>query len=89
LHTVLSATANDFTINALWADVTNAAIDGEVTYADFRKTITPKDVIIEDREVFNGAYNNLIFNTGGVFPVADYLGVAAGIQICSDYSYSQ
>lgn len=81
LHTVLSATANNFTINALWADVTNAAIDGEVTYADFRKTITPKDVIIEDREVFNGAYNNLIFNTGGVFPVADYLGVAAGIQI--------
>ena len=80
LHTVLSATANNFTINALWADVTNAAIDGEVTYADFRKTITPKDVIIEDREVFNGAYNNLIFNTGGVFPVADYLGVAAGIQ---------
>ena len=80
LHTVLSANANDFTINALWADVTNAAIDGEVTYADFRKTITPKDVVIEDREVFNGAYNNLIFNTGGVFPVNDYLGVAAGIQ---------
>ena len=80
LHTVISANANDFTINALSADVTNAAIDGEVTYADFRKTITPKDVIIEDREVFNGAYNNLIFNTGGVFPVADYLGVAAGIQ---------
>lgn len=77
LHTVLSATANNFTINALWADVTNAAIDGEVTYADFRKTITPKDVIIQDREVFNGAYNNLIFNTGGVFPVADYLGVTS------------
>ena len=81
LHTVLSATANNFTINALWADVTNAAIDGEVTYADFRKTITPKDVIIQDRETFNGAYNNLIFNTGGVFPVDDYLGVDAGIQI--------
>jgi len=79
LHTVLSATANNFTINALWADVTNAAIDGEVTYADFRKTITPKDVIIQDREVFNGAYNNLIFNTGGVFPIADYLGVDANI----------
>ena len=77
LHTVISANANDFTINALSADVTNAAIDGEVTYADFRKTITPKDVIIQDREVFNGAYNNLIFNTGGVFPVADYLGVAS------------
>lgn len=80
LHTVLSATANNFTINALFADVTNVAIDGEVTYADFRKTITPKDVIIQDREVFNGAYNNLIFNTGGVFPINDYLGVAAGIQ---------
>jgi hypothetical protein len=77
LHTVLSATANNFTINALWADVTNAAIDGEVTYADFRKTITPKDVIIQDREVFNGAYNNLIFNTGGVFPIANYLGVTS------------
>ena len=77
LHTVLSATANNFTINALWADVTNAAIDGEVTYADFRKTITPKDVIIQDREVFNGAYNNLIFNTGGVFPVNSYLGVTS------------
>ena len=77
LHTVLSATANNFTINALWADVTNAAIDGEVTYADFRKTITPKDVIIQDREVFNGAYNNLIFNTGGLFPVNSYLGVTS------------
>jgi hypothetical protein len=77
LHTVLSATANNFTINALWADVTNAAIDGEVTYADFRKTITPNDVIIQDREVFNGAYNNLIFNTGGVFPVNSYLGVTS------------
>ena len=75
LHTVISANANDFVINALSADVTNAAIDGEVTYADFRKTITPKDVIIQDREVFNGAYNNLIFNTGGVFPVNSYLGV--------------
>ena len=77
LHTVISANANDFTINALSADVTNAAIDGEVTYADFRKTITPKDVIIQDREVFNGAYNNLIFNTGGVFPVNSYLGVTS------------
>ena len=77
LHTVLSATANNFTINALWADVTNAAIDGEVTYADLRKTTTPKDVIIQDREVFNGAYNNLIFNTGGVFPVNSYLGVTS------------
>ena len=77
LHTVLSATANNFTINALWADVTIAAIDGEVTYADFRKTITPKDVIIQDREVFNGAYNNLIFNTGGVFPINSYLGVTS------------
>ena len=77
LHTVISANANDFVINALSADVTNAAIDGEVTYADFRKTITPKDVIIQDREVFNGAYNNLIFNTGGVFPVNSYLGVTS------------
>ena len=77
LHTVISANANDFTINALSADVTNAAIDGEVTYADFRKTITPKDVIIQDREVFNGAYNNLIFNTGGLFPVNSYLGVTS------------
>jgi hypothetical protein len=80
LHTVISANANDFVINALSADVTNAAIDGEVTYADFRKTITPKDVIIQDREVFNGAYNNLIFNTGGVFPVNSYLGVTAPPQ---------
>jgi hypothetical protein len=74
LHTVLSATANNFTINALYADVTDVTINGEVTYADLRKTIVLDDEVIETMEVFNGAYSLGIY-AQGAFPYIDYYGI--------------
>jgi len=74
LHTVLSATANNFTINALYADVTDVTINGEVTYADLRKTIVLDDELIETMEVFNGAYSLGIY-AQGAFPYIDYYGI--------------
>ena len=60
LHTVISATANNFTINVLFSTVTDVTINGEVTYADLRKTIVDDDLVESDYEAFNGAYNVLI-----------------------------
>ena len=78
LHTVLSATANNFTINALYADVTDVTINGTVTYADLRKTIVLDDEAIVDQEVFNGAFNNYINVSDNIpFPSAYYLGTGS------------
>ena len=57
LHTVIAINGTtDFTVSALWADVTDATIDGTVQYADNRKTIT-RDVVTESNKyVFNGAF---------------------------------
>jgi len=74
LHTVLSATANNFTINALYADVTDVTITGTVTYADLRKTIVLDDELIETMEVFNGAYSLGIY-AQGAFPYINYYGI--------------
>jgi len=73
LHTVLSATANDFTVNVLWSTITDDDINGNVSYADQRKTQVLDDEIIEDQEVFNGAFSLGIYAHGS-FPSADYLG---------------
>ena len=55
LHTVIAITSTtNFTINALWADVTNATINGTVKYADNRKTITLDIVSTLDKHIFNG-----------------------------------
>jgi hypothetical protein len=75
LHTVLSATANNFTVNVLWSTIGESTANGTVTYADLRKTQVLDDELIEDQEVFNGAYNNWI-NTGNqsnAFPSAYFL----------------
>lgn len=66
LHTVVSITGTtDFTVSALWADVTNATIDGTVQYADNRKTIT-RDIITESNKyVFNGAFTHNDFTSYG------------------------
>jgi len=82
LHTVLSATANNFTVNVLWSTIGDDTINGTVTYADLRKTQVLDDELIEDQEVFNGAYNNWI-NTSfenESFPSADYLADSAGVK---------
>ena len=89
LHTVLSATANNFTINALWADVTDVTINGTVTYADLRKTIVLDDEAIVDQEVFNGAYNNNINSSDNTpFPYNDFYGVSADSNLLSSLVYS-
>ena len=55
LHTVIAITGTtNFTINALWADVTDATINGTVKYADNRKTITLDIVSTLDKHIFNG-----------------------------------
>ena len=88
LHTVLSATANNFTINALYADVTDVTINGTVTYADLRKTIVLDDEAIVDQEVFNGAYNNNINSSDNTpFPYNDFYGVAADSNLLTSLVY--
>ena len=55
LHTVIAITSTtNFTINALWADVTNATINGTVKYADNRKTVNLDIVSTLDKHIFNG-----------------------------------
>ena len=75
LHTVLSATANQFTVNVLWSTITDDTINGNVTYADLRKTQVLDDEAIVDQEVFNGAYNNWnnTANQSNAFPSAYFL----------------
>jgi len=89
LHTVLSATANNFTINALYADVTDVTINGTVTYADLRKTIVLDDELIVDQEVFNGAYNSNINSSDNTpFPYNDFYGVAVDGNLLTSLVYS-
>jgi hypothetical protein len=71
LHTVIFASTNLFVINARWDTVTDATINGTVTYADLRKTQVLDDDIIEDQEVFNGAYSLGIY-AQGLFPSTEY-----------------
>ena len=77
LHTVLSATANQFTVNVLWSTITDSTANGNVTYADLRKTQVLDDEAIVDQEVFNGAYNNNIntYNEATPFNSGNYLGI--------------
>jgi hypothetical protein len=80
LHTVLSATANQFTVNVLWSTITDDTINGNVSYADQRKTQVLDDEVIEDQEVFNGAYSLGIYAIGSAFPTSSYDGLS-GTQI--------
>ena len=73
LHTVLYADTNYFVINARWDTVTIDSINGNVTYADLRKTQVLNDSLITNKEVFNGAYSLGIYAQGS-FPTANYLG---------------
>jgi hypothetical protein len=75
LHTVLYAEANYFVINARWDTVTIDSINGNVTYADLRKTVVLDDYLITNKEVFNGAYNNWTntANQSNAFPSAYFL----------------
>jgi len=79
LHTVISVTnSTNFTVNVLWSTITNININGNVTYADLRKTQVLNDALITNKEVFNGAYNNNLntYNESVPFPSGNYLGLA-------------
>jgi len=80
LHTVLSATANNFTVNVLWSTIGESTANGTVTYADLRKTQVLDDELIEDQEVFNGAYSSGIYTISPAFPNSSYDGLS-GTQI--------
>jgi hypothetical protein len=80
LHTVLYTDTNYFVINARWDTVGDDTINGNVTYADLRKTQVLDDEAIEDQEVFNGAYSLGIYAIGSAFPASSYDGLS-GTQI--------
>lgn len=55
LFSVLVATPTYIVVNSLWSQVVNANKDGDITYADGRRTIT-RDIITDlNNYVFNGA----------------------------------
>lgn len=55
LHTVIGVTGTvSFVINALFAEVTDVTINGDVKYADNRKTVVLNIVSTLDKFVFNG-----------------------------------
>jgi hypothetical protein len=79
LHTVISVTnSTNFTVNVLWSTITDININGNVTYADLRKTQVLNDSLITNKEVFNGAYNNNLntYNESVPFNSTNYLGIA-------------
>jgi len=63
LHTVVSATGSAFVVNVNWSTITDATINGSVSYADKRKTITRDITLFEDYGVFNGAFRWLDWTT--------------------------
>jgi hypothetical protein len=85
LHTVLSVTANNFTVNVLFSTITNINANGDITYADNRKTITLDDELIIDKEVFNGAFNVFINNNdNNPFNSVAYLGTSGTLLMTSN-----
>jgi hypothetical protein len=69
LHTVLSATGSNFTVNVLFSSITDVTINGDVCYADNRKLITLNVTNFEDFIVFNGAFRWLDWS---VYDNGDY-----------------
>jgi hypothetical protein len=69
LHTVLSATGSNFTVNVLFSSITDVTINGDVCYADNRKLITLDVTTFEDYVVFNGAFRWLDWS---VYDNSDY-----------------
>jgi hypothetical protein len=71
LWTVVAITGStDFTISALWTNVTDATENGTVTYADKRKTVTRDIEEALNKWVFNGALPWAQFSG---YDVNDYL----------------
>jgi hypothetical protein len=76
LHTVIGVNPNFFVVNVPFSTITDINANGDIVYADRRKTITLDDVLVTNKEVFNGAYNyytNTIYETSS-FPSYNFLG---------------
>jgi hypothetical protein len=56
LHTIISATGANFTVNVAFTTITDITINGTVNYADNRKLITLNVTTFEDFIAFNGAF---------------------------------
>jgi hypothetical protein len=75
LFTVLSVGVGFLVVNSPWANVLNPNIDGDITYADGRKTVTRNMLLDNNNFVFNGAirwsewpsYNYQDYMLNGVF----------------------
>lgn len=63
LHTITAVSSTWFEVNVLWSSITNANIDGVVSYADNRKVITYDITEFANRKVFNGAFTWIDFVT--------------------------
>jgi hypothetical protein len=57
LFTVLVANPAYIVVNSLWSQIVNANKDGDITYADGRKTVNRNLAQVLNRYVFNGAIN--------------------------------
>ena len=76
LHTVISVTnSTNFTVNVLFSTITNININGNITYADLRKTQVLNDALITNKEVFNGAFSSGIYAQGAFDLSGTYLGI--------------
>ena len=75
LFTVLVANPAYIVVNSLWSQIVNANKDGDITYADGRKTVVRNLASVLNRYVFNGAikwsewpsYNYQDYMLNGVF----------------------
>lgn len=61
LFVVTEANVNDFTVNSIWADITDITIDGTVKFSDNRKTVTRDITTSLGNLVYNGAFTFLNF----------------------------
>jgi hypothetical protein len=63
LHTIVSATGANFTVNVAFTTITDITINGTVNYADNRKLITLNVTTFEDFIAYNGAFRWVDWST--------------------------
>jgi hypothetical protein len=56
-QTITSVGVGFFVIGTLWSTVTDATINGSITYADNRRTVTTNILTYTNQIVFNGVFN--------------------------------
>jgi hypothetical protein len=69
LHTVISATGSNVTLNVAFTTITDITINGTINYADNRKLITLDVTSFDDFIAFNGAFRWLDWS---VYDQTDY-----------------